>query len=355
MILLRLGLELGIEFNLVKGYQMLKNLAFFLLALFSLSTRAELTSGPLGVLLVGSQNNVTSLLNDSMTAEFSRGLTSQIGDGVGYSSQFQGFFTGNTNIVVNLIPVTSGNSLEPTAYTLGFRWQTQRGDGKQHAISLISQIKNQASKRNDVSVSDNLTQYKSLPEQSQRCVDSLANDSELQLIKDKVALKSSDDTTFAMLANDKYPTDEEVKVIGLLAAKKDTCLKPWKTHQKFFPNDPLAPLYSASMDNTDQLLLSLYKKQITFGSFAKIRKENTARVDESRLKILAELKAQDAAANERAQRLAIEQQRLFIEEQKTYALLYRPPVETTQPVVNAQSSTTTNCQFLGSYVTCTTR
>ena len=60
------------------------------------------------------------------------------------------------------------------------------------------------------------------------------------------------------------------------------------------------------------------------------------------------MQAKDAEANERAQRLALEQQRVFIEQQKAYADLYKP---ITVPVNKIKS---TNCQINGNQMDCTT-
>lgn len=326
---------------------MFKKIMLILILVLPLSIRAELLDGPLTIILVGSKDQVMSLLNESMNAEFSRGVTTNLTDQIGFKSNFQGFFTGATEFQTSVTPLVTGDSLEPTAYTLGFRWKTQFGDGKQHASSFITTIKSTAAKRGDVTIATSVAGYKLLPEQSNRCFDLLVADKDLTILKNKIALDSIDNTNFSMLADDTYPTDQERKAIALYASKVEACRRPMKSLSLYYPNDPTANLYRAFTDSNDQLILSLYKGQLSFGNFAKIRKENKVRVDDARMKIVTEAKAQDAAALDRAQRIAIEQQKLFVEQQRTYAEFYKPPV------MQIPRMTSTNCQLLGNQVNCT--
>lgn len=313
-----------------------------------LTSRADLTDGPMDVLIVGTQEQVMSFLNEAMNSEFSRGVTSRLPAKIGYQTNFQGFLTGQSHFEVFINPVTNGDSLDPTGFTLGFSWKTQRGDGSQHAKSFVSTLKSMAGKHPEILLPVKLagSGYVYMPEQSKRCFGSLINDNELAALKDKIALDSIDNTNFQMLANDSYPNDEERKAIGMYAAKREACMKPLKTGLTYVGDQPWINLVKSDWDNSDQLLLSLYKGQLTFGNFAKIRKENHLRVNEANAKIMAETKAQDAAANERAQQLAIEQQRLFLDQQKVYADLYRPP-QLTIPTMKS-----TSCYLSGNWVNC---
>ena len=330
---------------------MFKNLAIIIALLIPLKCIAELQPGPLIVVLVGSKDAVVSVLNESMNIEFSRGVTSRLSDNIGFQSNFEGFWTGRTEIRASLIPLSSGDSLEPTAYTFQFWWKTQRDDlsdgGKRHATSLVSQIKSIAAKHGDVAVADNISIYRDMGEQYTQCNKMLDSDPLLTSIKDKIALSNGDNTTFSMLANDSIPTEEERKVIAIYATKKDLCSKIISQTQSFFPNDAGGLLAQTLNDTNNQLNMALYKGQLSYGNYAKIRKENNVRYKESQLKIRSEINAKNADANERAQRIAIEQQRLFIEQQKAYAELYKP-------IIPIRSIRSTDCQLNGNQMNCTT-
>ncbi len=57
---------------------MFKNLAIIIALLIPLKCNAELQPGPLLLVLVGSKDAVTSVLNESMNIEFSRGVSARL-------------------------------------------------------------------------------------------------------------------------------------------------------------------------------------------------------------------------------------------------------------------------------------
>lgn len=325
---------------------MFNRLILILVLLIPFVAKAEIQDGPLTLILAGSKDQVLSVVHEAMGIEFSRGTTNNLTDQAGFRSNFRGFFTGQTEVKAWLVPVVDGDSLEPTAFQLGFSWQTQRNDGKQHVTDLIKQIRTIAAKHGDVIAADSPVGYRLLPEQTARCFGFLPDDPELASLKEKMALDSVEMVTFSMLANDSIPTDDERKAISLYASKRDTCLKPMMALKSFFPNDPVLPLYRTTLDAAEQVILSLYKGQLSYGSFAKIRKENYIRFEDARMKIVTEMKANDAAALDRAQHLALEQQRVFIEQQQAYASLYRPQILAV-PAIRS-----THCQIIGNQVNC---
>ncbi len=326
-------------------------LAFLILSfLIPISSQAEIQPGPLTLVLVGQKETVLSVLNEAMNIEFSRGVTTPMSENLGFNSSFPGFLTGQTDVRAWLNPLADGDSVEPTAYSISFWWRTQRSDGKSHVTSLISQIKTIVNKHGNVAIAENLSAYRDLGEQLRHCKAKLKDDPQLDAIKDKIALDNADNATFAMLANDSTPTENEKQAIALFASKRDHCNKLFAAAQVYYPNDPTTPLFRTVLDTVNQVTMSLYKGQLSYGDYERILKKNNSLYQEGRLKIINEAKAQNAEANEKAQRLALEQQHVFIEQQKVYADMYRPAV-VPAPVNRLRS---TNCQINGNQMDCTT-
>jgi Fe-S cluster biosynthesis and repair protein YggX len=289
------------------------------------------------------------LLQEALDLEFTGGKRQALDNRVGFKDDFHNFWTGQSGVTIVLVPLVDGDALVPTAFSVEFGYYTEYLDGKKHITSLISQIKNVSTKHGDVKQAINPKDYRTLPEQTARCVSTFQNDPDLKILKDFMALGSVDDQTFQMLANDAVPTDDERKAIFLYAVKRDSCMKPILLDMAFWLNSPTNPLYQSLQDSLNQLVLALYKGELSYGNYAKIRKDNNDKFQEAHSKIIAEMKAQDAAAFVRAQHLAVEQQRLFIEQQKVHANLYKPQTLTLVPL---QTIKTTTCNFYGNQMVC---
>ena len=290
------------------------------------------------IILVGEKDQVLQLIAKAIDAEFNNGTRTSYSDGVGYRTRFNSFLTGASELTVYILPMGKGESVQADGYGLEFRWQTQRQDGRRHALAIVNQIIEQGSKQTVVTIDRNVSNYKTSNEQSGKCTSRLADDPELKSIADKVGLGGPKDQTFAMQANETLPTDEEKKIIMIWATKRDACAKGTKIQFTFWPNDPNVPIIQALLDTANQLILGLYKGALTYGQFAKFRSDANNRYVEARQKIAAEMQAKNVEANERARRASMEAARLMIEEQRAINERYKPPA-----YISPQT-TQTNCR-----------
>lgn len=100
------------------------------------------------------------------------------------------------------------------------------------------------------------------------CFDALENDTELQVIRDKVALVSSNSQTFGMLSNENYPSSDEKPAIYKWAIKREQCV-----NSRPLSNDTVGQIYRETFNAVQSLILDLYKGTITYGQFTRQRQE----------------------------------------------------------------------------------
>jgi hypothetical protein len=328
----------------------MKTIATIYLLFFSSNIFAAMNNGSLNIVIEGAENEVLVLLNESMNRDFSKGVTTKSNDSIGYVSKFDGFFSGNTTIKANLVPVTKGNSLKPIAYAIDFSWYASRKDPKGYVEDLIKTLRKVSSNRASLNLYDDISQFVTMGDQTNRCIDTLAIDPEFSLIKDKVYL-GNQDPSFEILSNDNYPTSEELDVIYTYAIKRNVCLGAIRSLDKYAFNDPTFILIKSIIDISEQNLLALYKGHLTYAKYAQVRQDNSNKLRESLRNIQEQLRAQDQASKEKAMMFALEQQKLFIEQQKVYAQQFRTIINN---IPIRQMPSTTNCIFTGMTVTCNT-
>lgn len=306
------------------------------LVISSLTVADELNS----LILVGEREKVLQLIATSLDAEFPGGTRTNYSEGVGFRTQFKSFWTGNSELSIAISPQGKGDSLDADGYALTFRWQTQNRDGKQHAVALVNQIILQAGKQVAVKIDKDASNYKPTSEQAGKCYNRLTDSAELKPIADKVGLSGVRDQSFAMLANEALASEEEKKIIMRWGAMRDACQKGTKLYFTFWPNNPLVPIDQGINDAGNQLILGLYRGALTYGQFAKLRADLFNQYQDTRRKVIAEMQAKDAEANERARRASLEAARLMLEQQRVINETYKPPV-LTAPLIVPQ--TQTNC------------
>jgi hypothetical protein len=103
--------------------------------------------------------------------------------------------------------------------------------------------------------------------EAERYCDSLFNDMRFAPIKEKVG-RYGNETTFSMLANQSYPTSQEKEAILAFAQAKEAC-----NQRSTGAND--GRLHQAFM----ALLADLYKGELTYGEFGKLRNEMNSHYD----------------------------------------------------------------------------
>lgn len=304
------------------------------------------SSNTLTLISVGTKENTLAVLKEALDKEIPNGVRGPLN--LGYNVRFNSLWTGDTEVGAFIAPLYTADSIEPAAYKIMFQHRSEHGFGKSHITSLINKIKEISAKKGTLVIKDSSDQYISLGDQVEKCIDGLEQDVQLTKLKGKLAIKIAN-ISFGMLANDNFPTNEEREAVYILGVKRSECLKPHLLGPELSPNYPLNSLRAMYDDTSTQLFVSMYKGQLSYGAFAKIRKDNATRFDEASRAVMNEAKAKDEASRERAQRMALEQQRLYIEQQKSYAELYKP-----LPTQELRMPTVTNCNLYGGTMHCTT-
>jgi len=271
------------------------------------------TDDGLSMVVAGSREDVLSVVKESMKAEFPKGVVTELALGIGYQVEFNGFWTGRTQIMARFRPLATGDEVDPSAYQLVFWYQVRGGDGMPHINGLKAKIIERSSKARNVTVVANASDYMIMRDQADRCLLKIENDSELRILQGKLAF-DVDKQSFEMLANEAFPTEEESKAIYIYAKKKENCKKCFLAEKEFVPDNLVLPLYQVLMDSNEQLLVALYKGQISFGAYAKARREIVSKYEQAGMKIMDETREKTAEAKSRAEHLALEQQKVLAEE-----------------------------------------
>ncbi len=94
------------------------------------------------------------------------------------------------------------------------------------------------------------------------CFNALRYDPSLNLIAAKVGLGSHADQTFALMANESYPTESEKAVILEYGNKRQRCLNDSPQNQH-----PSSLAYVQAQRSLQMLLLKLYGGHMTYGDF----------------------------------------------------------------------------------------
>ena len=139
------------------------------------------------------------------------------------------------------------------------------------------------------------------------CVEGIKKNPALQAIANKVALGGVKEQSFAMIANHEKATDSEKLAISQYADLRGKC---WdlsvKTRQEAGASQAAINVGQSSKTAVDNALVALYNGSITYGDFARFRKDIYDSEVSALTKIDEEMKrnATDAAA--RADQLAVQ-------------------------------------------------
>lgn len=135
------------------------------------------------------------------------------------------------------------------------------------------------------------------------CNEGIAKNPSLQIISGKIALLGPSNQSFAHLTNSNIPTEEEKAAISLLATEVRRC----QTEQdKLFAEFP--PTFKAvnhsAISALESLLASLYEGKITYGEFAKMRRQVADNRESAFAQLQEEMKKNAADADARSQQIA---------------------------------------------------
>lgn len=137
------------------------------------------------------------------------------------------------------------------------------------------------------------------------CMAQLKTNPSLSIISTKLALGGIQDQTFSMLTNQDFPTEEEKIAISLYGDLKKHC---YDLSNKYNTEIGVAAFIIAvdntTISNLDNILVMLYQGKLTYGDYAKLRKEISDNRDAAIVKIDAELRKNAADTQAQAQMIA---------------------------------------------------
>lgn len=185
------------------------------------------------------------------------------------------------------------------------------------------------------------------PDPGRACVNDLAHRPEFSIIADKLALVDPSLQTFGMLSNTSKPNAAEKMTIAEWVKARQECIamrREWRSQV----NMPLilTAVQDASFSSFLNLTADLYNGKLTYGEYAKARANNAAQGDRQWAEAMQYLREQEAAADAQRRNLAMQ----YLLNQQRATPTYTPVVPYQIPIPK-----TTNCNFIGNQMHCTTQ
>ncbi len=199
----------------------------------------------------------------------------------------------------------------------------------------------------------------SLEEEKGLCWKRIQNNPSLKVIANKLSLGGARNQTFSMLTNTRKPTTAEKAAISTYADLAMNCIRGYS---KGYAHPAHRLANNDAISAHEDLLVTLYKGQITYGEFAKSVKEISLLVSSAFVEIDKVLKADAANANARAQQVAIQRQHAYAaiksaeanranaaaNQKAATSLMFKNPVRNSSTGITCRStrfgnSVTTNC------------
>lgn len=150
---------------------------------------------------------------------------------------------------------------------------------------------------------ENINKYDRQRESVKACGDNMKKDPSLQVIAGKIALGGSAAQSFSHLTNTSKPTETEKKAISIYADNLKKCFTEQDKLNINYP-PPILAVNHSSFSAVQNLLASLYNGNLTYGDFAKIRKDIANNHETALAQIDHELRKNAAETNARAQEIA---------------------------------------------------
>jgi hypothetical protein len=167
-----------------------------------------------------------------------------------------------------------------------------------------------ASLRRELAAKRNFAEVKTA---SDDCHAAIINDPSIRILVGKVSLLGVKDQTFDMLANTKKPNAEEKEALRAWGASLDRCVdKDDKVFRSTNAPGEVVAHFNAMRTNKSNLIIGLYNGEMSYGEFARKRRENSAQFDAALAKILSDLDQRERDSADRQQQLSIEQERTTI-------------------------------------------
>lgn len=203
---------------------------------------------------------------------------------------------------------------------------------------------------------------------TEQCMDGLVSDPSFEPISQKIALGDNPKVTFAMLADESYPSDMERRSIASWASAIDHCVELGATYRKSAYPPQLLALFAEAYAVFLGGVVDLYNRKIAYGEFNRQRQANFDQVAARATDIMQRIQAQQLAEeqareqvrqqNQRDQRARQEMRQAEEDAARREAALYLlNRMRTNQlPVAPYEMPTsrsrTTNCQWIGNVFSC---
>lgn len=159
--------------------------------------------------------------------------------------------------------------------------------------------------------------------------------------------RTVDEMTVAMMISTEKPTEEERRLILRSAEIALECQRDMLAVVRQSAPAPYANTMEAAFNHAMGMRLELYHGRLTYGEYNRQSKEVVSRYRQVLAQIDAELKRQDAEAYARAQQLANDQQRLFL----NYLSNYNNYILQQQGQQQLRHGSIT-CSKIGQFTTC---
>jgi hypothetical protein len=148
---------------------------------------------------------------------------------------------------------------------------------------------------------------------SESCHVALAKDPSMRVLDGKVSLLGVKDQTFDMLASTKKPNAEEKEALRIWGASLDRCeAEDARMFRSMHAPKEIVSLFDSVKTEKSNLVISLYNGEITYGEFARKRRENSSAFDAALAKTLSDLERQARDSADRRRLLAFEEERTSI-------------------------------------------
>jgi hypothetical protein len=322
------------------------------------------------IVLAGARYKINELLERALLAEYPSAQVRR--EGMAVIASTMTFATGQTEIGLVLEPkfVEGSGPSASEAYGVKIVVRSRGMFNGVHLRAMQAQLDKTAAAQSEVRVvTDDQARITNLDrasgearERSEACYKAIPNDARLDPLRAKVALGPVEDQTFAMLASLERPQDAEKAAILVWGTSREQCDRAMLAAVQRFTRPEIYVVRESSQMALRNLIVALYRGELTYGDFAKLRQDNANLSRSALANVDRELRKESEESRARAQVIANQSQQILIDAAAVDALnrtadaaesnarraaLPQPAVSVAQPGL-----VTTNCRRSGSQIIC---
>ena len=203
------------------------------------------------------------------------------------------------------------------------------------------------------------------------CFNAIKHDPSLSSISNKVALSSTQDQSFEMLANREKSDNKEKEAIKHWRETRLTCFSKKEVYQQQ-NNTPTAllTLNSTAKSAQDELIIQLYEGSLSYGEFARKRQTLSDSTMAAETQIKNDIAKQELIEKQKSEEIALKEKQVQLQEAQTRQLqqqtlmmgiqaitqqgFQQQQLNNQQQIINRLNMPKqTNCNVLGHNVSCT--